>query len=121
MVGKLDITDCINIEWIYTECKACFFLQLWQMINYLLTTPVVSRVAELEVLGGVRFLTTLGAGVRFFCPTPGVELDHFLYHTPKLGIPIEMVQFVWNFVETDFLLCTTISTNFNSQISLPLC
>ena len=29
----------------------------------------------------------------FFCPTPDVYLDHFLRHTPKLGIPVEMVQF----------------------------
>jgi len=47
-------------------------------------------------LGGVGdgFLTTLGArtGVRFFCPTPDVQLDHFLDHTPKLGIPVAMVQ-----------------------------
>jgi len=43
----------------------------------------------------VGFLTALGAGVGFFCPTPipEVQLDHFLHHTPKLGIPVEMVQF----------------------------
>jgi len=23
-----------------------------------------------------------------------VQLDHFLHHTPKLGIPVEMVQFI---------------------------
>jgi len=51
-------------------------------------------------LGGVEFgfLTTLGVGVRvgFFCPTPTpeVQLDHFLHHTTKLGIPVEMVQFL---------------------------
>jgi len=47
---------------------------------------------------GVGFLTTLGvgAGVGFFCPTPtqDVQLDHFLHHTPKLGIPVEMIQFL---------------------------
>jgi len=33
---------------------------------------------------------------RIFCPTPTpeVQLDHFLHHTPKLGIPVEMVQFL---------------------------
>ena len=32
--------------------------------------------------------------VRFFCltPTPDVQLNHFLNHTLKLGIPVEMVQ-----------------------------
>ena len=45
---------------------------------------------------GVGFLTTLGFGVGFFCPTPtsGAQLDHFLHRTPKLGIPVEMVQFL---------------------------
>jgi len=44
-------------------------------------------------LGGVGFLTTLGVGVGFFCrtPTPEVQLDHFLHHTPNLGIHVEMV------------------------------
>jgi len=36
---------------------------------------------------GVGFLTTLGVGVGFFCPTPNVQLDHFLKYTLKLGIP----------------------------------
>jgi len=45
-------------------------------------------------LGGVGFLTTLGVAVGFFCPTPDVQLNHFLHHTPKLGIPVEMVQFL---------------------------
>jgi len=44
--------------------------------------------------GGVGFLTTLGVGVRFFCPTPEVQLNHFLHHTPKLGIPVGMIQFL---------------------------
>ena len=30
---------------------------------------------------------------RIFCPTPDVQLDHVLYHTTKLGRPVEMVQF----------------------------
>jgi len=48
---------------------------------------------------GVRFLTTLGVGVGFVCPTPTpeVQLDHFLHHTPKLGIPVEMVRLLLKF------------------------
>jgi len=42
----------------------------------------------------VGFLTTLGVGVGFFCPTPDAQLDHFLHHTPKLGIPVELAQFL---------------------------
>ena len=43
---------------------------------------------------GVGFPTTLGVG--FFCPTPtrDVQLNHFLHHAPKLGISVEMVQFL---------------------------
>jgi len=41
-----------------------------------------------------------GSRVGFFFPTStlDVQLDHFLHHTPKLGIPVEMVQFetCWN-------------------------
>jgi len=43
-------------------------------------------------LGGVGFLTTVG-GVGLFCPTPDVQLDHYLHNIPKFGIPVEMVQF----------------------------
>jgi len=49
---------------------------------------------EPEFLGAVGFLTTWGVGIGFFCPTPTVQLDHFLHHTPKLGIPVQMVQFL---------------------------
>jgi len=37
-----------------------------------------------------------GVGVGFCCPTPStdVQLDNFLYHTPELEIPVEMVQFL---------------------------
>jgi len=40
---------------------------------------------------GIGFLTTLGVG--YFCPTPDVQLDHFLHHTPNWGIPVEMVKY----------------------------
>jgi len=66
----------------------------------MLTTGLRSRSRkESEVFGwsrrflggvGVGFLTTLGIGVAFFCPTPDVQLDQFLHHTPKLGIPVEI-------------------------------
>ena len=45
-------------------------------------------------MGGIGFLSTLGVGVGFFCPTPQVQLDHFSHHTLKLGIPVEIVQFL---------------------------
>jgi len=43
---------------------------------------------------GVEFLTVLGVGVGFFCPTPDVQLGHFLHHTHKLGISVEMAEFL---------------------------
>ena len=56
----------------------------------------VGVVSSRRFLGGDGFPTTLGVGVGFFCltPTPDVQLDHFLHHTPKLGIPVKMVQFL---------------------------
>jgi len=77
-------------------------------------------------LGGVGFLTVLGigSGVGFFCPnpTPDDQVDHILHHTHKLGILFEMVQFLLKLLlKQRFLaVCTTISINFNSQISFPL-
>ena len=59
-----------------------------------------------------------------FCPTPtpDVQLDHFLHHTLKLGMPVELVQFLLKpLLKQIFLLCTTISIDFNSQLSFPLC
>ena len=47
---------------------------------------------ESEVLGSSRIPKNTRS--RIFCPTPKVQLDHFLYHTQKSGIPVEMVQFV---------------------------
>jgi len=46
----------------------------------------VGVVKRRRFLGGVGvgFLTTLGVGVGFFCPTPDVQLGHFLHYTPKL-------------------------------------
>jgi len=43
---------------------------------------------------GVDSLRTLRVGVGFFCPTPKVQLNHFLHHHSKLGIPVEMAQFL---------------------------
>ena len=56
----------------------------------------VGVVRSRRFLGGigVGFLTTLAVGVGFFCPTPDVQLDDLLNHILKLGIPVEMVQFL---------------------------
>jgi len=76
------------------------YLKFWA--NYL-KIRIKIRVAEpgssrneSEVFGWSRsrILKTLGVGVGFFCPTPDVQLDHFLHHTLKFGIPVDMVQFL---------------------------
>jgi len=53
---------------------------------------VLVRVAESEDFGRSRIPNKTGS--RIFCPTPDVQLDHFLHHTPKLKIPVEFVEFL---------------------------
>ena len=75
---------------------------------------------------GVRFLTTLGVGVGFFCPTRDVQLDQFLHHTPKLGIPVEMVQFLLKLMLKQISCCVPrfpliLTAKFHSLcVSFPL-
>jgi len=45
-------------------------------------------------LGGVGILTTLGVGVGFFVRLRMSNWIIFLHHPLKLGIPIEMLQFL---------------------------
>ena len=54
---------------------------------------------------GFGFLTTLGVGFLCLTATPDVRLDHFLHHTPKSGIPVEMVQFLLKLAETVISCC----------------
>jgi len=49
-------------------------------------------------LGRVGFLTTVGAGQKNLTLIPDVQLDNFLHYTPKLGIPVEMVRFLLQFL-----------------------
>jgi len=60
--------------------------------------------AGVGVVRGRRFLG--GVGVEFFCPTlnPDVQSDHFLHHTTKLGIPVQMVQFLLKPLKQRFLV-----------------
>jgi len=84
-------------------------------------------VRSWRFLGGdeVGFLTTLGVGVGFFCPTstPDVQLDHFYITLLSWEFLLKWCNFFWNICwNRDFLLCTTISIYFNnSQISFLLC
>ena len=54
---------------------------------------------ESEVFGWCR------SGIFYPTPTPKVQLNHFLHHTPKLGIPVEVVQFLLTLVETEISCC----------------
>jgi len=51
---------------------------------------------ESRFLGRVGFLTTVGSGQKNLTLTPDVQLDNFLHYTPKLGIPVEMVRFLYH-------------------------
>jgi len=64
-----------------------------RLLNRIYTAFLTLWLRSRRFLGGVGFITALGVG--FFCPTPTteVQLDHFLHHTPKLAILVEMVQF----------------------------
>ena len=46
-----------------------------------------------------------GVGVGFFCPTPDVQLDYFSHYTHKLGISLEMVQFLLKFLLKQIFCC----------------
>jgi len=51
---------------------------------------------ESEVFGRSQIPNNTGSWSRIFCLTPTVDaqLDHFLHHPPKLGIPVEMLRFL---------------------------
>jgi len=44
-------------------------------------------------------------GSRIFCPTPGVQLDHFLHQTPKSRVPVEMEQFILKLLLKEISCC----------------
>jgi len=64
---------------------------------------VSSRVAESEVSGWNRISNNTRSRSQDFFPTLtlDVQLDHFLNHTPKLGIPVNGTISFESFVETD--------------------
>jgi len=51
-------------------------------------------VRSRRFLAGVGFLATLTIGVGFFVRLRMSNWIIFLHHTPNLGIPVEMVQFL---------------------------
>ena len=109
--GDQKMHFCRNLRYLIT-CKTCACLIVRQWRADLKSTWVnweqgcgVEVIRSRRFSGGVGFLTTLGAGVGFFCPTSDVHLDHFLHHTPKLGILGEMVISFETFVETEISCC----------------
>ena len=61
-----------------------------------LYSPGCRSRKELDVFGCSRMPNNTGSRSRIFCPTPtpGTKLNHYVNHTPKLGIPVEMIQFL---------------------------
>jgi len=61
-----------------------------------------------------------GLGVGFFSRTPDPQLDHFLHHTPKMAIPVEMVKFLMKLLLKQRFLA--VHHDFHcSQFSFSLC
>ena len=60
----------------------------------ILTACAETRVAESEVFGCSRIPNNTGSRSRIFVQLRMSNWIIFLHHTPKLGIPVEMVQFL---------------------------
>ena len=88
-------------------------------------TFLLQTVAHVQKPGlRSRIPNNTGSRSRIFCPTPtpDAQLDHFLITLLNWEFLLKWYNFFWNFCWIrDFLLCTTISIDFNSQISSPLC
>ena len=90
-----------------------------------------SRSRSRRFLGGVgvevAFLTTLGVGVAYFVQLPlrmsnPLRMSIFEITLLNWEFLLKWYNFFWNCCwNRDFLLCTTISIDFNSQVSFPLC
>ena len=79
---------CYKYTWLTTE-RYSLFLSVF-------SAGLRSR-KESEVFEWNRIpITTPGVGVGLFWPTstPEVQLNHFLHRSPKVGTPVEMVQFL---------------------------
>jgi len=93
------------------QAKQMFLILSWFVVPFQrhLTPGLQSRSRQdPKVFEWSRIPDNTGRRIRIFCPTPtpDVHLDQFYHHIPKLGIPVEMVQFLFEtFVETDISCC----------------
>jgi len=80
-------------------CLNCVRFDLRESVDISFLNTYVNRVAESgsrnesEAFGWSRIPNSTRSRCRKFCLTPELQFNHFLHHTPKLEIPIEMVQF----------------------------
>ena len=102
---------CSN--WNRTNCKN-------DKGEVVLSKGLRSRVVRRRrFLGGVRFLTTLGVGVGLFVRPRLWMSNCIIFYIALLNwkFLLEWYNFFWNVCwNRDILLCTTIPTDFNSQI-----
>jgi len=91
------------VRFIFTTCGTIRILDIlnrWAFVFVpVLGTRIVDSVSEWQRLGefwmeSSRIPDNTRSQCWIFCPTPEVQLDLFLHHTPKLGIPVEMLQFL---------------------------
>jgi len=96
--------------WIRTQKEKS--IGIWKYVSGTSSRcKLVCRVKRF--LGGVRFLTTLGIGVGFL-----VRLCLWRSNWIICYITQNSRNSFETFIETGFLLCTKVSIDFNSQISL---
>jgi len=108
-----------NPDEVLVKCNfSLFWIKNPSLVTYIRTLMHISSgLRSRRFLGGVGILRTQNTSSRsrifYLAPTPEVQLNHFLYRTPKLGILTRCLwkwkTFFWNFYwNREFLLCTTI-------------
>jgi len=84
-----------------------------------------SSIAGCENVKGASDLTpdNTGGRSRIFFRLRFWMYNWIIFYNKQLNweFLLKRYNFFKTFVETDFLLCTTISIDFNSEISFPLC
>jgi len=79
-------------------------------------------VAEFKVLGWSWIPDNHWSWIFCPTPTPVVQLDHVSIILLNWEFLLKQDKLFWNFCcNRNFLLCTTVSSEFNSQISFPSC
>jgi len=114
-------SSCWELFMIYNKFgiatrTGCWFIVLRESAGMIVECRRLRLAPGLRSWSRSRIPNNTGSRSRIFCPTPTpeVQFNHFYITLPNW----EFLLKCWN---RDFLLCTTISIDFNCQISFPLC